>query len=101
MTLRPIPCQSCQRDLGPVPRRRAFIAVFAQGDEEIRSWFFCEHCRTWTVQEFYDRFHGDVDIKLRGPFPEAACLADVALAQTCKDPGDKWCDCEAHRRLTY
>ena len=101
MLHRPIPCTSCARDLGPTTRRLAFIAVFAQGDEEIRSWFFCTACRMWTVQEFYDRFHGDVDIRLRGPFPEEACAADVALAKTCADPGDKWCDCPAHRQLTH
>jgi len=96
-----IPCQSCGRDLGPVNRRKAFLAVFAQGDEEVRSWFFCEPCRMWTIHFLDDRFLGDTTTSLAGPFPEASCAAEVALANTCPDPGDKWCKCPAHRKLEH
>ena len=77
------------------------IAAFAQGDEEVRSWFFCEACRSWTIQFRDDRFHGDVTTSLAGPYPEGSCEADVALAKTCPEPGDKWCSCPAHRQLGH
>lgn len=62
----PVNCGSCGADLGPIGNRRAFLSVFAQGDE---------------------------------PYPEASCAADVAIAKTCPSPGDKWCECAAHKRL--
>ena len=94
-----IPCRKCGGELGPIGRRRAFIALFVHGDEEVRSWFFCDACRCWTIEFLDDRFLGDTTVTLAGPFPAGSCEADVALALTCPDPGDKWCGCAAHRRL--
>ena len=95
----PIPCRSCSADLGPHARRKAFISIFAQGDEETRSWFFCEKCRVWTIEDYTDRFHGDDSVRVMGPFPEGACADEVALANTCPTPVDKWCECPAHQKL--
>lgn len=94
-----VPCTRCGLELGPVDRRRAFISLFVYGDEEIRSWFFCEACRAWTIEEYSDRFMGETSVVLRGPFPEGSCEADVALAKSCPEPGSKWCECPAHRKL--
>jgi hypothetical protein len=95
-----IKCRKFGAELGPVAGRRAFISVFVQGDEETRSWFFCEACRVWMVEFYYDHFMGDCDITVSGPYPEAAWEAEVALAKTCPSPGDKWCDCPAHKKLS-
>ncbi|MCE9582527.1 MAG: hypothetical protein K8T20_08550 [Planctomycetes bacterium] len=92
-------CGKCGADLGPVQRRKAFISVFVYGDEETRSWYFCGACRVWMVEEYLDVFIGDSRVAVRGPFPEGACEADVALAKTCPAPGDKWCECPAHKKL--
>ena len=94
-----VPCGKCHAELGPVDKRRAFISVFAQGDEETLSWYFCEACRVWTIEAYFDHFMGGEHVTFRGPYPEAACAADVALAKTCPSPGDKWCDCAAHKKL--
>ncbi len=96
-----VSCKGCGTELGPTRRRKAFLAAFAQGDEEVRSWFFCEACRTWTIEFVDDHFMGDTTVSLAGPFPEGSCEADVALANTCPDPGDKWCTCPAHRKLEH
>ncbi len=95
----PFPCRGCSAELGPSTRRKAFISVFAQGDEETRSWYFCEPCRVWMIEEYTDRFMGGDSVRVQGPFPETACIDDVALAKTCPDPGDKWCECPAHQQL--
>lgn len=95
-----VKCWKCNAELGPVSRRRAFISVFVQGDEETRSWYFCDACRIWMVEFCYDHFMGDCDVKVTGPYPEEAWAAEVALAQTCPAPGDKWCRCPAHQRLS-
>ena len=63
-------CGKCGGELGPTSRRRAFISLFAQGDEEILSWYFCEGCRFWTIEVYYDHFMGDSEIRQRGPYPE-------------------------------
>jgi hypothetical protein len=94
-----VKCGKCGAELGPVARRRAFISLMVYGDEETRSWFFCEACRAWMVEEYYDRFMGDSTVTVRGPFPEEACAGDVALARTCPEPGDKWCECAAHKKM--
>ncbi|MEK7466447.1 MAG: hypothetical protein AAB074_03440 [Planctomycetota bacterium] len=95
----PVNCRKCGADLQAVGKRRAFISVFAQGDEETMSWYFCEACRVWMIEVYYDRFMGDSEISFRGPYPEGTCEADVALANTCPSPGDKWCECPAHKKL--
>jgi len=95
-----IKCGKCGAELGPVEKRRAFISVFVQGDEEIRSWYFCETCRVWMIEFYYDHFMGDSDVTVAGPYPEEAWAAEVALAKTCPSPGDKWCRCPAHEKLS-
>ena len=96
-----IPCQSCGAELGPISRRKAFLAAFAQGDEEVRSWFLCDACGHWTIRFLDDRFMGDTTITVAGPFPASQCEADVALAKTCPSPADKWCRCPAHLKLEH
>lgn len=91
--------QACVGCGAQIAKRRAFISLFVLGDEEIRSWYFCDTCRCWTVEEYLDRFIGETNVTVRGPFPEQACAADVALVDTCPDPGSKWCACDTHRRL--
>lgn len=94
-----VPCKQCGAELGPFERRKAFIALSVMGDEEVRSWYFCEACRCWTIEFLDDKFLGDTTVSVAGPYPEGSCEADVALALTCPQPGDKWCDCAAHKRL--
>ncbi len=91
-----VPCKGCSAEL----QREAFFAKFAQGDEEVRSWFFCTACRTWMIEFLDDRFMGDTTTTtVAGPFPEGHCEAEIALAKTCPDPANKWCDCPAHQKL--
>lgn len=92
-------CGRCLTDLGPVEKRKAFISLLVYGDEETRSWYFCGNCRVWMIEYYTDVFMGEERVSVGGPYPEKACEADVALALTCPDPGDKWCECEAHRKL--
>lgn len=94
-----VKCGKCGSELGPVRRRKAFISVFVHGDEETRSWYFCDACRVWMIEELYDHFMGETDLSVRGPYPQGSCEAEVALAWTCPSPADKWCECEAHRKL--
>lgn len=94
-----VACTGCGVELGPTPRRKAFLALLVFGDEEVRSWFFCDACQTWTIEYLEDRFLGDTTLRTAGPFPKGSCDADVALARTCPNPGDKWCECAAHQRL--
>lgn len=98
---RSIPCKGCGAELGPTSRRKAFFAKFVHGDEEVRSWFHCDTCHNWTIEYLDDRFMGDTTITVTGPFPEGSCEADIALARTCPDPGNKWCDCPAHRQMEH
>jgi hypothetical protein len=94
-------CGTCGADLGPIARRKAFLSIFVLGDEETRSWYFCEACRVWMIQEYLDRFLGGDSVALRGPYPEAACREEVALVRTCPEPGNKWCECPAHQRFGH
>ena len=92
-------CVTCQADLGSYERRKAFIALFVMGDEEIRSWWFCDACQVYSVGEYVDRFMGDEYDRV--PYLVAKDIGDaeVALVATCPRNSDKWCTCDAHRRL--
>lgn len=95
----PIPCTRCGADLGPIGRRRAFLAFAVAGDEKVYSWFFCASCHAWTIEVWTDRFLGDSSVHRVGPIAEEDGRSDVALALTCPDAADARCDCPAHRRL--
>jgi len=95
----PIVCLKCGRDFGGVEKRRGFISLFVMGDEEIQSWFFCEACQVWTVEEYLDRFLGESSISFRGPIEREAGEKQVARIRECPDPADKWCECPVHREM--
>lgn len=94
-----IPCKGCQKNLGDHTRQRGFISIFAQGDERILSWWLCDACGVYTRREYVDRFHGEPDVYLYGPFPKDVGDADLARVATCPASDDKWCTCETHRHF--
>lgn len=92
-----VACSHCGRDLGGVEERAAAISVFVMGDERIDSWYSCDVCKRWTVEEYYDAFMGDATVSVRGPISWEAGQRAVAIIRRCPTPLDKWCDCAAHK----
>jgi hypothetical protein len=92
-------CTRWGRRPGDESHRAAFLSPFVQGDEEILSRYWCAICEVWTGESYDDSFMGESTATARGPIPKEQGDADVALARTCPRPDDKWCSCEAHRRM--
>ena len=93
----PLHCKGCEKHLGEHTRSRAFLSILAQGDERTLSWFLCDGCGVYTRKEFVDRFHGDAEVHLYGPFPKEVGEADLERVAHCPTPDDKYCKCENHR----
>ena len=93
-------CSECGRALArqgvwaPV----ALISGSIMGDEHIESWFYCNRCGVYTVENYHDRFLGEDVISFRGPISQERGDAQVALIRRCKQPSDKRCRCAAHRK---
>lgn len=89
-------CTTCAAEL---PKADAAISVFVIGDEYTYSYFRCPACGNYTVEGFHDRFMGESHVFLLPPIPASEGERAVALIRTCPEPGDKWCECEAHKAL--
>ena len=74
----------------------ASISGSIMGDEYIDSYYYCETCQVYTVEEYFDRFLGDGDARVRGPFTKEEGDAQVALIRQCDEPWNKKCRCPAH-----
>jgi hypothetical protein len=90
-------CAACHRPLG---KAEAAIAIFVMGDEYLYSYFACV-CGAYTVESYHDRFLGEDEVTVLGPFPRAVGEEAVALIRACPAPMDKHCDCASHRALYY
>ncbi len=88
-------CLACGAALG---ERAAFLCVRVAGNEKVHSWFECA-CGQWTVETWTDRFMGGSETHLSGPLDSAQGRTALSVAQSCPQPSDDRCDCDAHRRL--
>jgi len=94
-------CLGCQIEMRTEDSRASWISIAVMGDEYIYSYWNCPACRQWTVESYHDRFMGDDEIQLMGPFPPEVGERCVALIEVCPDPGEKNCDCKSHQALYY
>jgi hypothetical protein len=90
-------CTGCGRSLG---KAEAAIAIFVMGDEYLYSYFACG-CGACTVESYHDRFLGEDEVSVLGPFPREVGERAVALIRACPSPMDKLCDCRSHQALYY
>ena len=94
-----IECAKCGKPLedgdqgGPVAR----ICAGIMGDEYIESWYYCEDCEVYILEDYRDRFVGEDKVGLRDPIDKATGDAKVALIRQCPRPHSKRCRCAAHR----
>ena len=86
--------RECRAEAGQGPA--ASISGGIQGDECIESWFYCDACRQYSVEVYWDVFLGDPECSVRGPVPKEEGDARVALIRRCDRPWDKKCRCPAH-----
>lgn len=94
-------CRECTKDFSDRSHLRGGISIFVAGDEYIYSYWLCPRCDHYTVESYRDRFMGDAVISTLGPFERALGDRAVSLIATCPSPGNKHCDCAAHRALYY
>ncbi|MDQ7778471.1 MAG: hypothetical protein RDV41_02030, partial [Planctomycetota bacterium] len=92
-------CAKCERDLGGMDKRAAFICVEVMGDEYIYSYWFCDACKVYTSEVYHDRFDGESSKNRRGPISREEGDKLVELIKKCPDPARKRCECEAHQRF--
>jgi len=94
-----VKCASCGVDLAAdVDRtRKGFICASIMGDEHIETYFFCEACGVYTVEDYHDRFMGDDEVSTSGPVSKDKGDRKLAIIARCPDPANKRCRCEAHR----
>ena len=94
-----IKCSQCGKEFSeegksaPVPS----ISGGIMGDEYIESYFFCPHCKVYTVEVYHDRFMGEDSVSTRGPIPKSEGDAKIEIIKRCSKPWNKKCRCEAHR----
>jgi hypothetical protein len=94
-----VSCSKCGKKLGegehgaPVAR----ISASIMGDEYIESWYYCDGCEMYTLEDYRDRFSGEDKVSVRDPIDKAIGDAKVALIRQCPKPNSKRCRCPAHR----
>jgi len=86
----------CARCTGELRDRRAAIAFFAAGNENIGSFFFCAPCDSYTVEVYCDHFLGNPEVWVRGPLARGEGDRLLGEIAKCPDPTNKFCDCETH-----
>lgn len=89
----------CARCADLLPKARAGISIFVNGDEYIYSYFWCERCEVYSVEGFHDRFMGDSEVFVLPVISREEGDRAVALIEACPDPGDKLCGCASHAAL--
>jgi len=98
-------CRLCNRDLKYTGK---YISILLQnGNEELLSLCYCKYCKKYYIEGYEDVFisPGDEDkYWLYGPYDEKDGEKFTEKMSQCKDPGNKFCECEAHmyfRKFIY
>jgi len=92
-------CASCKTAIAG--KAEAAIAISVMGDEYIYSYWYCRTCDVYTVESYHDRFLGEDEISVLGPYSRDVGDRCVELVRGCPRPYDKNCDCPSHRALYY
>lgn len=93
-----IQCSQCKGELGGT-ERVVSISGSILGDECIESYYFCDRCGVYTVENYWDIFSGGESVSIKGPIQKVEGDARVELIKQCSTPWDKKCRCKAH--LSY
>ena len=92
-------CSNCQKDVGDIRARSAFICVEVAGDEYIYSYLLCDACGFYNLETYRDRFMGEEDVRISAPIELEEGAALVEFIRKCKKPNNKKCKCIAHRQI--
>ena len=92
-------CLQCGRNLEKEMQHNPVASITGEiaGDEYTESYYFCSHCKMYTIEIFHERFSGNDTISLKGPVSETEGRKKIDLIKQCPDPWDKHCRCDAHR----
>ena len=90
-------CKQCRKELSK-ENLMASISGSIMGDECTDVYYFCPVCKVYSVESWYDNFTGFETSSTSGPLSRKEGDAIVERIQTCLQPWDKKCRCEAHRR---
>lgn len=92
-------CTGCKADLGDFQKRRTYLCISTQGDERVMSWWLCEACGVYTMEEYVDRFVGESYANVFGPLSREESDDAVERIARCPRRNDKWCACETHKHF--
>jgi hypothetical protein len=92
-------CSKCAKELDHKVGGEwaASISGGIKGDEWTETYFFCKDCCVYTVEIYRDIFLGEENISVKGPLSKEEGDVKVRLIESCSEPWDKKCRCEAHR----
>ena len=93
-------CLTCKKELNAADNPGAGISISVMGDEYIYTYFYCDTCRSYTVESYYDRFLGEAEISFFSVSKETGERA-IELIRACPDPFDKNCTCPSHQAMYY
>jgi len=92
-------CKACGKDFkrAHITGHVVSISGSIMGDECIESYYFCDDCRLYTLEVYFDYFSGEEVSNVYGPISRQEGDAKVALIRQCGQPWNKKCRCPAHR----